>query len=182
MTNKILIAKITAAHGIQGDVKMVVFTNEAGEIYKYKCFDAEDKEMQIKIRNDTQNKKSKNGDFIITAKIAGIDNRDDAERLKNTEIFINRDDLEQLGDDEFYINDLVDLNVKFNDKIVGKVINVYDFGAGVMLEIEFEKENILLGYHKIETIPFKDEFFPHINAKEGFVDTLLPAMSEIKNT
>ena len=180
MTNKILIAKITAAHGIQGDVKMVVFTNEASEISNYKCFDGDGKELQIKIRNNTQNKKSKNGDFIITAKISGVDNRDDAERLKNSEIFINRDDLEQLQDDEFYINDLISLNVKFNDKIVGKVTNVYDFGGGVMLEIEFEKDNILPGYAKVETIPFKDEFFPNIDVKAGFVETLLPEMSEIK--
>lgn len=180
MTDKILIAKITAAHGIQGDVKMVAFTNEASEISNYKCFDRDGKELQIKIRNNNQNKKSKNGDFIVTAKINGVDSRDDAERLKNSEIFINRDDLEQLQNDEFYINDLIALNVKFNDEIVGKVVNVYDFGGGVMLEIEFEKENILPGYDKIETIPFMDEFFPVVNVKDGFIESILPEMSETK--
>lgn len=181
MTKKILIAKVVAAHGIQGDVKMVVFTNEAYEISNYNCFDHDGKELQIKIRNNTHNKKSKNGDFIVTAKIAGVESRDDAERLKNSEIFIDRDDLEQLKHDEFYINDLIALNVKFNNEVVGKIINVYDFGGGVMLEIEFEKENTLPGYSKIETIPFKDEFFPVVNVKGGFILADLPEISTKNN-
>ncbi len=181
MTKKILIAKVVAAHGIKGEVKLVVFTKHVNEIENYQCFDINSKEIKIKIHNGNNIKKSKNNDFIVIAKISGIDDRNEAEKLKNYEIFINREQLAELQEDEFYISDLIGLEIKANDEVAGKVINVYDFGGGVMLEIEFEKENTLPGYSKIETIPFKDEFFPVVNVRGGFILADLPEISTKNN-
>ncbi|NBO25122.1 MAG: 16S rRNA processing protein RimM, partial [Chlamydiae bacterium] len=106
----------------------------------------------------------------------------DAEKIAKTELFVNRDDFPNLEEDEFYHVDLIGLNViNQEDVIVGKVKNIYDFGAGEMLEIEFLESNKNLNLEKIETFAFKNEFFPEIKIKSGTIKLSIPEINIVKN-
>ncbi len=148
---EVLIAKVIAPFGIKGDVKAVVFLENFLDIENYPLFDASGNKISLKINNKNKASiaTSASGDAIIIAKIAGIDDRNASENLRNFEIFTSRENFSQTSDDEFYYVDLIGLDVvDEQNKKIAKVINIYDFGAGSLVEVEFNK--IFAGFKKIE--------------------------------
>lgn len=182
---KILIGKINSAFGIKGEVKIVSYCKQPTDIEKYQIFDNKGNLLKLKISN--KNKavigNTADGNAILIAKISGIDDRNKAEEARGSELFTNRDDFKKLSnDDEFYHVDLIGLKVIDADKKpLGKVINVCDFGAGAMLEIEFEQKNVEQKLEKIESFPFKNEFFPTVDVKGGVIVLNLPEIAEMKD-
>ena len=178
---KILIAKIISAFGIKGEVKIVAFCEDPLQIEKYPLFDAKDNPIQIKItnKNKTVVGSSGSGDPILIVKVSTISDRNQAEAMRGTEFFANREDFKETSDDEFYYIDLIGLEVHDADsKKIGKVLNVQDFGAGGMLEIEFEDEfrktSAGKNFEKIENFPFSGKIFPEVNLKKGFIKIEFP--------
>lgn len=178
---KILIAKIISAFGIKGEVKIVAFCEDPLQIEKYPLFDTKDNPIQIKItnKNKTVVGSSGSGDPILIVKVSTISDRNQAEAMRGTEFFANREDFKETSDDEFYYIDLIGLEVHDADsKKIGKVLNVQDFGAGGMLEIEFEDEfrktSAGKNFEKIENFPFSGKIFPEVNLKKGFIKIKFP--------
>ncbi len=174
---KILIGKINSVFGIKGEVKIISFCKNPSDIEKYNLFDKNDNNIKLKINNKNKAAigSSASGGVILIAKIAGVDDRNYAEKLRGCELYTNRDEFKELDEDEYYQVDLIDLDViDESDKKLGKVLNVLDFGAGTMLEIEFDEAKKAQNLEKIENFPFKNEFFPEISVKNGFIRMILP--------
>ena len=97
----------------------------------------------------------------IKVKIDSINSRNDAELLRNQEVFIIRDELDKIDENEYYIEDLVKLEV-FNcdDEYMGKVTAIFDHGAGSFLDIATSNK-------KIGTIPFNDKFIDIVDIDDG---------------
>lgn len=188
MDKKIIVAKILSAFGIKGEVKIVSYCQNPIDIEKYPLFDANDHEIRLKIsnKNKTVIGYTSAGDAVLIAKITGIDDRTLAEKIRGNEIFCYRNNFEKLPDDEFYYTDLIGLQVIDADrKIIGKIINVSDYGAGGMIEVEFI-DGAIAGNKtkkndKIMNFAFKHQFFPEINLNQGFVQLLMPEILEDKN-
>lgn len=165
---KILIAKITTVFGVKGEVKLLIHSQKPKNIEKYQIFDKNNKNYQIKLKNSKIIGNS-SGDPIVIAKIDGINDRDEAEKLRGIELFTNRDQFEALEPNQFYYSDLIGLKVKdTNHKEIATVKNIFDYGAGGVVEIEFTKDKI------VENFPFKDEIFPIIDLKQGFMVIDIP--------
>lgn len=187
-TNKrILIGKINSVFGIKGAVKIISFCEDPIQIENYPLFDEDGNAIKLRISN--KNKAivgtSGFGNAILIASIEGVTDRNKAETLRGKEIFVNREDFNETDEDEFYYVDLIDLDVIDETKNkIGKVVNVQDFGAGGMLEIEFEEKfkeaNAEKKLGKIENFPFKDETFPEVNLKEGWIKMTMPEMELVK--
>lgn len=154
MNKEILIGKITAPHGIKGAVKIISFAEKPIDIFKYNVFDKNNNIINIK-RIGTLN----NGMFI--SQIDNIKDRNEAEKLRNVELFINRSDLEELKENEFYIDDLIGMIVK-SDKEDGLIKNVYNYGAGDVLEIEWKNK-------KNEDIPFNNNYIKSIDIENKII-------------
>lgn len=185
MTNNILIGKITSAFGIKGEVKIISFCQDPIKIEQYPLIDANGNAMSLRISN--KNKAivgTSSGNAILIAKIDGINDRNKAEELRGCEIFVKREDFDETDEDEFYYVDLIGLNVTFDEKTIGKVVNVHDFGAGAMLEINFDKDfidqNPARNLNQTENILFKDENFPTVNVKSGTITLNLPEIEVAK--
>lgn len=182
MTKKILIGKVNSVFGIKGEVKIITYSSDPLKIEKYPLFDAEGNSLKIKISN--KNKAvigTSNGDPILIVRIDGINDRNAAEKLRGQEIFANRADFEDTSDDEFYYVDLIGLDVvDMNSKKIGKVLNVSDHGAGGIIEIEFNAENLPENYDKIENFSFKNQIFPEVNLQKNFIRIDLPEIALIK--
>ncbi len=181
MSKKILIAKIISAFGIKGGVKILCFCEDPLQIEKYPLCDAKGNSVKIKISNKNKAVVGSNasGDPILIVTIDGVLDRNKAEELRGAEFFVNREDLNETPDDEFYYVDLIGLDViDATAKKIGKVLNVQDFGAGGMLEIEFEEDFLKTAagknLEKIENFPFKNTAFPEVNLKKGFVKMEVP--------
>jgi 16S rRNA processing protein RimM len=97
------------------------------------------------------------GKFIL-AEIEGVSDRDAAEALRNTELFIARDKLPEIKDaDTFYYEDLLGLKAVDEDgSEIGKITAIENFGAGELLEIRLTSGQDVL-------VPFTGEYVPEVN-------------------
>lgn len=154
MNRIILIGKITAPHGVKGAVKIMSFTENPVDIFKYKVFDKNNNVIKLKKIGNLNN-----GLFI--AQVENINNRNEAENYKNFELFINREDLENLDENEFYIEDLIGMSVN-SDLDIGIVKDVYNYGAGNVLEIKWNNG-------KNEDIPFVDTYIKNIDMENKII-------------
>ncbi len=95
---------------------------------------------------------------MVTARIAGIGDRNGAEALRGAKLFVPRAALpEVVEDDEYYLTDLVGLAVELADGTAwGTVHALHDFGAGDILEVaRTEGETVMLPFTR-ETVPVVD--------------------------
>lgn len=173
----IIIAKITSVHGIKGLVKIMSFAANPSDIAKYsaKMFDSKDQPYKIKIINQIP---SANNDVFVV-EVDGIKDRNAAEGLRNTELFIKKSDLKKAKKDEFYYVDLVGLDVLDpQNKKIGKVDAINDFGAGALVEITFTDEK----YNKsqINNFNFTNAVFPEVNIEKGYLIFDMPEIIEVK--
>ena len=179
---KILIAKITTVFGIKGEVKIVVYSQNPTQIENYTLFDAHGKEFKVTISN--KNKTiigTSSGDPIMIARIEGVNDRNESEKLRGVELYANREDFEETEEDEFYYVDLIGLDVvNMDSKKIGKVLNVSEHGAGGILEIKFDKKALPANYEEIENFPFKNSIFPEVNLAKKFIRIDLPEVVDLK--
>lgn len=127
MQNLICVAKIVAAHGIKGQVKIKSFADDLS-LYK-NFFLKNDQTLSLK-------KIQEKSPGILIATIENVVDRNQAETLIGTELFINQNQLPPLPDDEFYYEELIGRDVIVGSSKIGVVIGVFNFGAGEFCEIE----------------------------------------------
>jgi 16S rRNA processing protein RimM len=120
LRGNILVGKIVGAQGLRGEVRVQTFTQNPTDFRDLKVND-----LDLKFVRALPNSP------IIIAKVAGTNDRNAAESLRGTELFIDRDALPQLPDNEFYHADLIGLSVGAR-----KVVAVHNFGAGDILELD----------------------------------------------
>ncbi len=126
---KICVARIGAAHGVAGEVRLWPFTGDPQAVGRYGALDTGDGR-----RIEITSLRAAKGFFI--ARIRGVTDRDGAERLRNVDLFVPRDRLPPPAADEYYYADLIGLAAEdTGGHPIGTVIAVHDFGAGDLLEI-----------------------------------------------
>lgn len=116
----VTLAAIAGAHGVGGEVKLKLFTDD---LSGYRSFN--DGALTLK---------SLRGNI---ARFAEIPDRTAAERLRGTALTVPRSALPPLDDGEYYHCDLIGLPAVSTDgAALGHVVAVENFGAGDVLEIE----------------------------------------------
>lgn len=100
----VIIGKIGAPYGVKGWVKINSYTDEKAGIFNYVPW-------IIGAGQNFQVAQWRTHNNALVAKLKGIDDRDDAERIKNLDIAIESSQLPQLSDDEFYWRDLMGMQV-----------------------------------------------------------------------
>jgi 16S rRNA processing protein RimM len=129
MSNLILIGHITGAHGIRGAVKIKSLAVNPADIATYGPLQtpsgATVEILRMKLAND---------EFI--ADLKDIKDRNAAETLKGTDLFISRDALPKPEAGEFYLHDLVGKHVIAEGKTLGIVTSIENYGAGDLMELD----------------------------------------------
>ncbi|NCO02990.1 MAG: 16S rRNA processing protein RimM [Alphaproteobacteria bacterium] len=127
---RICVAKITTAHGIKGLVKLHVYAEDLNLI-KGALFTSEtgDETLKITPKNATARH--------WLAAVDGITERNGAEALRGTSLYIEQTALPEIGDNEFYYADLIGLPAIDEDGMtIGEIIAVENFGASDLLDIK----------------------------------------------
>ena len=121
---RVTLAAIIGAHGIAGEVRLKLFTDD---LSPYKRFN--DGALTLKsLRHAT------NG---AIARFAEIPDRTAAESCRGTALTVARAELPPLGEGEYYYADLIGLACDTDaGEPVGRVVAVENFGAGDIFEIE----------------------------------------------
>jgi 16S rRNA processing protein RimM len=127
-SNLILIGKVVAPHALTGEVRVQFYTDNFENFKKLNILDKNG--TPIKILSMRAISKD-----IAIAKLEFITDRNQAESAKGTELFAARDELPKTSASEFYITDLIGMTVVKNNKTIGTVVAMHNFGAGDIMEI-----------------------------------------------
>ena len=161
----VLVGAITGAHGIRGEVKLRSFTADPAALASYSPLETA-KGAKIEI----QRMRPQKDGFIAFLK--GVTDRNAAEALRGTELFVPRERLPEPDEDEVYVHDLIGLPVHLADgSVLGEIVDVADYGAGDLIDVRVEgrKDTVL--------IPFADQYVLDADGEkiivalpEGFLD------------
>lgn len=160
--DQVLVGVIVGAHGIKGEVKLKSFTSDPLNIGRYGPLQSSSgKQYEI------AKLKAAKDDFIASLK--GVIDRNEAEALKGTELFVAREKLPKLKSHEAYAHDLMGLDVVFeNGTALGKLVGMPNYGAGDLLEVAIEGNNETI------LIPFTNAFVPQEDFTSGKITVILP--------
>lgn len=132
MTDKkeILVAKIVAPQGIRGEVRVQTYTQAPSDLKTLKVHANKFKEGAFHFIRVLPSSS------VIIARIDGVNDRNAAELLRNTELFVNRKDLPELKSGEYYQTDLIGMRVVRDGITIGFVDNIQNYGGGDILELD----------------------------------------------
>jgi len=166
--NRVCVARIGAAHGVRGEIKLWSFTEDPEAIADYGPFETLDGKRSFEI----EQMRAAKDHFVV--RLSGVDDRTAAEQLTNTDLYVPRDRLPPIDDDgTYYHADLIGLAAVSPEGVaLGKVTALYNFGAGDLIEIVTPQggEPLLL--------PFSDAVVPEVDIKGGKIVVVLPAIIE----
>lgn len=152
LKNPILLGVVGGAHGIKGEVRIKSFTENPTDIKAYgPLVDAKGKTYTIRSARIQKN--------VVVVTINEISDRNGAELLNGTELFVDRSALPEDDADAFYQSDMVGMTVETTEgQPVGTVIAFHDFGAGEVVEIKPERGSSVM-------IPFSEAAVPEIDVE-----------------
>lgn len=158
----ICVAKIGAAHGVRGEVKLWPFTENPLAVLNYGALTTKDGARQFEVLRAREAK-----DHLVAA-FKDVTTRDDAARINGIELYIPRDRLPDTEEGEYYHADLIGLraiDAQYQD--IGKVAAIHNFGAGDIIEISPPRGPSLL-------LPFTNAVVPTVDLTAGHVVIDLP--------
>jgi 16S rRNA processing protein RimM len=162
MSAQICVARIGAAHGVRGAVKLWTFTGDPLAVERYGPLMTKDGARQFEIESAREA-----GDHLV-ATFKGVASRNDAEKLNGIELYVPREKLPATDDDEYYHADLIGLAaVTTADEPLGRVVGIHNFGAGDIIEIAPPKGATML-------LPFTNAVVPTVDIAGGRVVIELP--------
>jgi 16S rRNA processing protein RimM len=126
LSKPVTLAVIIGAHGVTGEVRLKLFTEDVDGLKAHKSFN--DGALTLKSVRPGNN---------IIARFAEITDRNAAEAARGTELTVSRDALPPLAEGEYYHADLLGLPcVSTTGEDLGICIAIENFGAGDVIEVE----------------------------------------------
>ena len=158
----VCVARIGAAHGVRGAVKLWTFTEDPFAVTRYGPLTTKDGARSFEVAHAREAK----GHLVATLK--GVTTRNEAERLNGLELYVARDKLPATDDDEYYHADLIGLAAETTGgEPLGRIIAIHNFGAGDIIEIAPASGATLM-------LPFSNAVVPTVDLAGGKVLIELP--------
>ena len=162
MTQQVCVARIGAAHGVRGAVKLWTFTEDPLAVTRYGPLSTKDGARQFEVTHAREAK------GFLVATLKGITTRDEAERLNGIELYVARDKLPETDTGEYYHADLIGLAaVTAAGEPLGHIVAIHNFGAGDIIEIAPASGATLL-------LPFSNAVVPTVDIAGRRVVVELP--------
>jgi 16S rRNA processing protein RimM len=154
----IVLAAVTGAHGVTGDVRLKLFGEGMATLKAHKAFNSGALTVS-KLRDD--------GKGGAIARFAEVADRSAAEALRGTLLSVDRAALPPLAEGEYYHADLIGLPAVADDDgaALGMVVAVENYGAGDIIEVERPDGKRFM-------VPMRPEAVPDWNAERLVIDRL----------
>lgn len=127
---RILVGKIVAPQGIRGEVRVQAFTEKPSDFQSLSVFGDKIPAGALHFVRVVPNTN------VVITRVDGTNDRNAAETLRGTELYVNRDDLPATRDGEYYQADLIGMAVMRGGMELGRVACFQNFGAGDIMELE----------------------------------------------
>ena len=128
--SRILVGKIVAPQGIRGEVRVQTFTAAPSDFKDLAVFGNGIAHGALHFVRTVPNTN------VVIARIDGTNDRNMAESLRGTEIFVNRADLPPAKSGEYYQADLIGMTVIRDGTVLGRIVCFQNFGAGDIMELD----------------------------------------------
>nr|WP_246513893.1 ribosome maturation factor RimM [Neoroseomonas soli] len=152
-----MVGEIGRPHGVRGLVRLRAFTEDPAAIAAFSPLTDESGTRRFAIT-------LKGGDI---AAVEGVADRDAAQRLTGTKLYVERDRLPAAEEEEFYLTDLIGLAaVTEGGESLGTVRAVEDHGAGAFL--------IVHGGAREHLLPFTKAVVPVVDIAGGRITVVPP--------
>ena len=151
---KVVIGKISAPHGVRGEVRIVPLTDFPERFENLKTvFLEDDSKMELEY--------VKFSNKFIIAKFKNINSRNDIEIFNGKLLMLNRSDIPSLPEGEYYNFDIIGLEV-IDDKgsKLGKITEVLKTGSNDVYVVEGKKQLL---------VPALKKVVKEINLVDGFM-------------
>ncbi len=169
MTDRVIVGRVGGAFGVKGELRLKSFCADPAAIADYTPLYTQDGRTFAQVVLTGQ---AKNG---FTARLDGVVTKEDADALRNVDLYADRAVMPSLPDDEYYYADLIGLTVlDTGGAMLGTVRNVMDHGAGDLLEV------MVPGQSDTLLLPFTQEVVPTVDLSAGKIiaDPPLGSLSE----
>ena len=166
MTARVCVARIGAAHGLRGEVRLWTFTEDPMSVTRYGPLSTKDGARQLEVAH------ARTARDHLVATFTGVTTREDAERLNGIELYTARERLPATDEGEYYHADLIGLAaVDAAGTPLGTVAAIHNFGAGDIIEIAPAHGPTLM-------LPFTDAVVPVVDLAGGRVVIEMPGEIE----
>jgi len=148
---------IVGAHGVRGGVRIKSYTAHPADVAAYGPVEDETgrRRMTLALMGEA-------AESVVIAHLGGVDDRNAAEALRGTRLYVPRAALPPTGDDEFYYADLIGLAAMRPDGTpFGVVAGVANHGAGEILDIR------LADGDRVVSVPFTRAVVPEVDVAGG---------------
>ena len=158
----VLIGVVVGVHGVRGNVRIKSYTSDPVAVGRYgSILDEEGRPVRLRVVGEAKG--------TVVAQFEGVADRDRAEALRGTRLFVPRSALPPPEEEEFYHADLIGLAVETVDgRGLGRVVEVANHGAGDMLEVRPPQGTSFL-------VPFTRTAVPVVDVAGGRVVVDPPA-------
>lgn len=129
-------------HGIKGEIKVFPTTDDINRFdYLKEVFMDTRKEGLIKLEVSSV-KYFKN---LVILKFKGIDNINDIEKFKGSDLYVTRENAIPLEEDEYYIADILGAEVYTDsDELFGELVDVLQTGANDVFVVKTKSDKEVL--------------------------------------
>jgi 16S rRNA processing protein RimM len=162
--NLILVAQVAGGFGVKGEVRVTAWTADPMALLAYGPLLRADGSIGLTLTSGRPEKTA------IVGRAKEIATKEQADALRGLKLFVPRDRLPPPEDeDEFYLTDLIGLAARdADDRTIGTVKSVPNFGAGDMLEIA-PAEGGPTWY-----LPFTRDAVPEVRLTDGWLRAIRP--------
>jgi 16S rRNA processing protein RimM len=152
---RVLMGRVLGAHGIRGAVRVLSYAAAPEDIARYGPLEDESGGRKLSL---TVVGKARGA---VLAEVEGIADRDAAEALKGTKLYVQRSALPAPEAGEFYWDDLVGLRAEMvGGRVLGEVVAVHDYGGGPSLEVKRQAGAPVM-------VPFTNRVVPVVDLVAG---------------
>lgn len=151
---KVVIGKISAPHGVRGEVRIVPLTDFPERFENLKTvFLEDDSKMELE--------SVKFSNKFIIVKFKNINSRNDIEIFNGKLLMLNRSDIPSLPEGEYYNFDIIGLEViDYKGSKLGKITEVLKTGSNDVYVVEGKKQIL---------VPALKKVVKEINLADGFM-------------
>ena len=161
MEKKLAVAKITAPHGLRGEVKAVSFSGEMEHLLTLTTV-----EIEVKGKRQYFNIEHLKGSAEkMILKLENINNVEDAAGLSGAELWVNREDAAKLEENEYYFADLCGCAVEYGGYRKGTVVSVCEGANDELLEIALSSGGTIY-------IPFREVYVGVIDIENRRIEII----------
>lgn len=156
LKNPILLGTIGRPQGVRGEVRVKSHTGDPLALADYGVlYDKDGKRFEVLDIRPNKN--------VVVVRFLGVNDRNAAEALNGTDLFVERDVLsdDELDEDEFFYSDLEGLEAYDKDgNLWGQISALFNFGGGDLIELRTNGKKPML-------IPFTLQSVPEVDISAG---------------